>query len=110
MLSSGYPERNIIFVKGKVEDMIPGTMPQRISVLRLDTDWYESTYHELQHLYPLISNKGILIIDDYGFWTGAKEATDRYFQENKIPIFLNRIDRSGRLGIKCNDAGIITGA
>lgn len=100
MLSVGYPENNIIFVKGKVENTIPSTVPFQISLLRLDTDWYESTYHELGHLFPLLSNKGVIIIDDYGYWTGAKEATDKYFSENKIPIFLNRIDSSGRLGVK----------
>ena len=100
MLSVGYPENNITFVKGKVENTIPSMMPFKISLLRLDTDWYETTSHELRHLFPLLSNKGVIIIDDYGHWSGAKEATDKYFFENKTPILLNRIDYTGRLGIK----------
>ena len=100
MLFTDYPEENIIFVKGKVEDTIPGTLPSCVSLLRLDTDWYESTYHELRYLFPLLSDKGVIIIDDYGYWAGAKEAADKYFHENKIPILLNRIDYTGRLGIK----------
>lgn len=100
MLSTGYLQENIIFVKGKVEDTIPGTTPSQIALLRLDTDWYESTYHELKHLFPLLSDRGILIIDDYGHWAGAKEAVDKYFKENNITILLNRIDYTGRLGIK----------
>lgn len=100
LYSTGYPKENLIFIKGKVENTIPGTIPYKISILRLDTDWYESTYHELNHLFPLLSENGILIIDDYGCWKGAKKATDKYIKENKIKILLNRIDTSGRMGIK----------
>ncbi|MFY9310422.1 MAG: TylF/MycF/NovP-related O-methyltransferase [Bacteroidia bacterium] len=100
LFSTGYPKENIVFVKGKVEDTIPATAPVRISLLRLDTDWYESTYHELLHLYPLLSVNGVLIIDDYGHWKGAREATDDYFKKYGVRILLNRIDYSVRTGIK----------
>jgi len=100
MFSTGYPKENLIFIKGKVEDTIPNTIPSQISLLRLDTDWYESTYHELQHLFPILSEKGVLIIDDYGYWAGAREAVDKYFKENDIKILLNRVDSTGRVGIK----------
>jgi O-methyltransferase len=90
-----YPISRIKFVEGPVEQTIPGDMPNRISVLRIDTDWYASTRHELIHLYPLLSLGGILIIDDYGHWQGAKKAVDEYF-EDELP-FLNRIDYTGRL-------------
>lgn len=100
MLSAGYPENQMVFIKGKVEETIPNTLPKSISILRLDTDWYESTYHELVHLFPLLSKGGVLIIDDYGHWKGAREATDKYFEENNIPMLLSRIDYTGRIGIK----------
>ena len=100
IFSTGYPKENLHFVKGKVEDTIPKTIPEEISILRLDTDWYESTYHELKHLFPLLSKKGVLIIDDYGHWSGSKDAVDQYFQENNIKILLNRIDYTGRISIK----------
>ena len=100
MLATGYPEKNIVYVEGKVEDTIPETIPAKIALLRLDTDWYESTYHELKHLFPLVSYKGVLIIDDYGHFTGAKEATDKYLKETGNKMLLNRIDYTGRLGIK----------
>lgn len=95
-----YPMDNIIFVKGKVEDTIPGTIPENIALLRLDTDFYSSTYHEFFHLYPILSKNGVLIIDDYGHWKGSKEATDKYFKENNIFPLMNRIDYTGRLIIK----------
>lgn len=100
MSSTGYPKENLIFVKGKVEDTIPGIVPSSIALLRLDTDWYESTKHELVHLFPLLVEKGVLIIDDYGYWAGQRKAVDEYFVANKITILLNRIDLCGRLGIK----------
>lgn len=99
MNKTGYPAANIILVKGKVEETLPGKMPFKISLLRLDTDWYESTKHELIHLYPLLEKYGILIVDDYGAWQGARKATDEYF--SSIPnTFLGRIDYTGRIVIK----------
>lgn len=95
-----YPQENFIFVKGRVESTIPGTLPHSIALLRLDTDWYQSTYHELKHLYPKVSSRGVLIVDDYGHWAGAKKAVDQYFEETRQPIFLSRIDYTGRLGVK----------
>jgi O-methyltransferase len=100
LLQTGYPEEKMIFVKGKVEETIPGTVPEKIALLRLDTDWYESTIHELKHLFPRLSPGGVLIIDDYGHWKGAKDAVDQYFSENKISMMLHRIDYTGRAGIK----------
>lgn len=98
--SLNYPQEKIAFIKGKVEDTIPQQMPEKISLLRLDTDWYESTKHELNHLFPLLAQGGVIIIDDYGHWKGAKKAVDEYFEENNIQILLNRIDYTGRIGIK----------
>jgi len=100
LYSTGYPKENLIFIKGKVEDTLPGHMPEKLVLLRLDTDWYESTLHEMEHLYPVLTKKGVLIIDDYGHWRGCKKAIDEYFQKSDIRILLNRIDFTGRIGIK----------
>lgn len=97
--STGYPKNNLVFVPGKVEDTIPAKMPERIALLRLDTDWYASTKHELEHLFPLLVPGGVLIIDDYGHWKGARQAVDEYLS-TQPPIFLARIDYTGRIGIK----------
>ena len=95
-----YPKENIRYIKGKVEDTIPQTLPGTIALLRLDTDWYQSTKHELEHLYPLLVKGGVLIIDDYGFWKGARKAVDEYFNQLNQPFFLHRIDDTGRILIK----------
>jgi O-methyltransferase len=94
-----YPSERIHFVKGRVEDTIPGHAPERISILRLDTDWYESTRHELEHLYPRLSPGGVLLLDDYGYWEGAREAVDEFLEETGERLLLVRM-ASGRLAVK----------
>jgi O-methyltransferase len=100
MSSTGIAPERLHLVEGKVEDTIPGVIPDRIALLRLDTDWYESTWHELVHLYPRLSPGGVLIVDDYGHWKGAREAVDRYFSEEAAPILLARTDYTGRIGVR----------
>jgi O-methyltransferase len=100
MLSTGYPAERIHLVKGKVEDTIPGQAPERIALLRLDTDWYESTRHELEQLYPRLAPHGVLIIDDYGHWQGAREAVDEYFGRQAHKPLLSRLDYTGRMMVK----------
>lgn len=100
LYSTGYPINKLVFVAGDVEQTIPKVMPKKISLLRLDTDWYKSTHHELKYLFPRLSRGGVLIIDDYGHWKGARLAVDKYIKENKIKILLSRIDYTGRIGVK----------
>ncbi|MGA2717069.1 MAG: TylF/MycF/NovP-related O-methyltransferase [Bryobacteraceae bacterium] len=88
------------FIRGKVEETIPSQAPESIALLRMDTDWYESTRHELEHLFPRLSPGGILIIDDYGDWQGARRATDEFLANHAPALFLSRIDDTGRLAVK----------
>jgi O-methyltransferase len=100
VLSTGYPRERLHFVQGKVEDTLPGQAPERIALLRLDTDWYESTRHEMLTLYPRLSDGGVLILDDYGDWQGARQAVDEYFAEQPFKPLLTRMDTTGRMAIK----------
>ncbi|MEI6887191.1 MAG: TylF/MycF/NovP-related O-methyltransferase [bacterium] len=75
-------------------------LPNNIALLRLDTDWYASTNHELNHLYPILSSQGVLIIDDYGHWQGARKAVDEYFNSQDFKPLMQRIDYTGRLILK----------
>ena len=101
LASTGYPRAKLHFVKGKVEDTIPAEMPNgAIALLRLDTDWYESTRHELEHLYPRLVRGGVLVIDDYGHWAGARKAVDDYIAEHKLCLLLNRVDYTARIAVK----------
>jgi O-methyltransferase len=99
LFSTGYPRDRIHFIKGRVEDTIPSRTPERIALLRLDTDWYQSRKHELTHLFPRLRPGGVLIIDDYGHWQGCRVAVDEYLGDLSTPILLNRIDYTGRIGV-----------
>lgn len=87
-------------VKGKVEDTIPQAAAAELALLRLDTDRYESKRHELQHLYPRLVRGGVLIIDDYGHWQGARAAVDEYFAALSPRPLLMRVDYRGRWCVK----------
>ena len=101
MRSTGYDGNRLRLVKGPVESTIPEQAPAGpIALLRLDTDWYESTKHELEHLFPKLVSGGVLIIDDYGHWQGARKAVDEYLQSLPDQYFLHRIDYTGRLLVK----------
>lgn len=100
----GYPHDKVHFVQGKVEETIPQQIPDQIALLRLDTDWFESTWHELTHLYPLLAPGGILIIDDYGHWQGCRQAVDQYLAAHAPDLFLHRLDYTGRLAVKPHPA------
>lgn len=101
-----YPASRIRMIKGKVEDTLrsePIEVTEEasdIAILRLDTDWYESTRVCLTELYPRLVDGGVLIVDDYGHWKGCRKAVDEYFADQGIAIFLQRIDYTGRLAIK----------
>ncbi len=99
MAAVGYPAERIHYVKGRVEETTPGQAPARIAILRLDTDWYESTRHELEHLYPRLVPGGVLLIDDYGHWAGSRKAVDEWLEQTGEPLLLARVGR-GRQTIK----------
>jgi predicted O-methyltransferase YrrM len=102
---TGYPVERIVYVEGKVEETLPATAPEQIACLRLDTDFYASTRRELECLYPRLVPGGVLILDDYGSWAGAREATDEYFAAHGSAPLLTRLDGAGRLGIKSASGG-----
>ncbi len=92
--------KNIKFVKGKVENTLDDldNLPQKISVLRLDTDWYKSTKKELEVLYDRVSSGGVIIIDDYGHWGGSKKSVDEFFAGKFV--WMHYVDYACRLIIK----------
>jgi O-methyltransferase len=104
VLSTGYPEENVHFIQGKVEETLPSQRPEGLALLRLDTDWYESTKHELIHLFPLLDPRGVLIIDDYGHWKGARQAVDEYISENKLTLYLHRVDYTCRIALRTSSS------
>ena len=100
LTETGYPQDRLHFVVGPVEQTIPATVPDSIAVLRLDTDWYESTQHEMHHLYPRLCPGGVLLVDDYGHWDGARQAVDEFFAQHGPRPLLARTDYTGRMAVK----------
>ena len=100
MALTNYSEARMHFIPGRVEHTITEAAPDKIALLRLDTDWYESTRHEMEQLFPRLSRGGVLILDDYGHWQGARRAVDEYFQGHQVKILLHKIDYTGRVAVK----------
>jgi len=97
---TGYPAERLHFVPGLVEATIPSAAPDAIALCRLDTDWYASTAHELEHLWPRMTPGGVLVIDDYGDFRGARKAVDEYLAAQDERVLLHRMDHTGRLVLK----------
>lgn len=100
LASTNYPHERIHLIPGRVEDTLTSAAPGQIALLRLDTDWYESTRHEMEILFPRLQQGGVLIIDDYGHWQGARKAVDEYVRTHGLKLFLHSIDYTGRIGVK----------
>lgn len=95
----GSDSRKINYIQGDVLDTVPSSLPESIAICRIDTDWYESTAHLLKHCWPRIVHGGVLILDDYDYWKGARSAVDEFFERENLKPLMLRPD-SGRLVIK----------
>jgi O-methyltransferase len=100
VLGTGYDPDRLHFVKGAVEETLPEHAPERLALLRLDTDWYESTRAEMEHLYPRLSRGGVLIVDDWGHWEGARRAVEEHLAAHDEPLLMHRIDYTGRMAVR----------
>lgn len=91
---------DLVLIKGKVEDVLlnKNNLPKKIAILRIDTNFYKSTFASLKYLEPLVQKNGVIIFDDYGSWNGAKKAIDEYYKNKNV--WLHRVDRGSRLIIK----------
>lgn len=100
MATTGYPMDRVRLVEGPVEQTLPDAAPERIALLRLDTDWYASTRAEMEHLYPRLEGGGVLVLDDYGHYAGARQAVDEALAARGERLLLHRIDYTGRMAIR----------
>jgi O-methyltransferase len=94
---SKLPNDRLVYIIGDICETLnyENNTPKKISLLRLDTDWYQSTKKEMEVLYPKLVNNGVLIVDDYGHWKGSKKAVDEYLIDNKIQYKMEKIDYTG---------------
>lgn len=100
MASTGYPMERVRLVEGPVEQTLPAAAPEQIALLRLDTDWYSSTRAEMEHLYPRLVHGGVLVVDDYGHYAGARQAIDEALAARGEHLLLHRIDYTGRIAVR----------
>jgi Macrocin-O-methyltransferase (TylF)/Methyltransferase domain len=102
--STGYPAHLVRMIKGDVRQTLPVLEMGSIALLRLDTDFQDSTEAELVYLYPKLAVDGVLIIDDYGHWQGARMAVETYFdklqQSGEPRPLLQRVDYTGRMAVR----------
>lgn len=102
--TAGTDPAGVRFVAGDVMKTLAdkANLPEALCVLRLDTDFYDSTKAELETLYPRLSAGGSLLIDDFGHWDGARRAVEEYL--DALPArsrpLLHYTDYSGRMGVK----------
>lgn len=90
------------FIKGDARLTLKNhsNLPERISVLRLDTDFYEATKVQLEVLYPMLSVGGPILIGDLGYWEGVRRAVEEYFADPRARPILYYTDLSDRMGVK----------
>lgn len=83
---TGYPQNYLHYVVGDVMETLKDktTIPEKIAMLRLDTDWYESSKYELEQMYDNVVTGGLIIFDDYYHWDGQRRATDEFFLSRNI--------------------------
>lgn len=101
LYETGYPMEKLHFIVGNtIETLkIKENIPDKIAILRLDTDWYESSKVELEQLYNNVVTGGLIIFDDYYHWDGQRRAVDDYFESINIKydfIDLNN-DKTGAI-------------
>jgi O-methyltransferase len=100
MLKTKFSPNLTVFIEGDVKSTLSDHLPDIIALLRLDTDFYESTAIELEALYPQVTVGGCIFIDDYGSWAGSQIATDEYRKKNRIESYLHIIDNDARIFFK----------
>jgi hypothetical protein len=96
---SPYPAEKLHFVPGDVRETVKPESHHHIALLRLDTDTYATTLHELNAFYDRIVTGGVLIIDDYGYSRGCREAVEEFFS-TRPKVYLQRTNAGARTAVK----------
>ena len=92
--SMHYPFHKLHFIAGDVRETLlnENNIPKKIAILRLDTDWYDSSKVELETMFKYLVPGGVLILDDYFYWKGQKDATDEFFKGTKYQYLITRVN------------------
>ena len=90
------PKSRVHIIKGWFEETFPTVKIEKISLLHIDADWYESVKLCLEWFYDNVQPGGFVVLDDYGTWPGCKRAVDEFIIENGLKIKLVKVDYTGR--------------
>jgi len=103
--STGYPNDKLHYIVGDVMETLKEktNIPEKIAILRLDTDWYESSKYELEQMYDNVVIGGVIIFDDYYHWNGQRKATDDFFKSINIEYEFVKLDAKTAAIIKKNN-------
>lgn len=98
----GYKSNYIIYHKGWFQDTLPTDAADinKIAILRLDGDWYDSIKICLEYLFDKVQKGGLVVIDDYGYYEGCTKAVDEYLIKKGIVTFLSYSNAGCRYFIK----------
>lgn len=88
-------DEKVRFLKGWFNETLPSAPIERLAVLRIDADMYQSTMDALTSMYPKLSTGGYVIIDDYGAIGACKAAVDDFRAANAIKDTIRRVDWTG---------------
>lgn len=87
----GYPLERVTLKKGLFRETFKDQLPGNIALLHIDADWYESVLLALQTLYPLVSDGGFIVLDDFGHWEGSRKAFYDFCRAESIQPLLERV-------------------
>lgn len=89
---SGVPEGGVRLVEGWFQDTIPGLPVERIALLHVDADWYESVRLVLDRLYDKVVPGGFVVLDDYGYWSGCRRAVLEFLEHRALEVTPTEVD------------------
>jgi O-methyltransferase len=91
----GLWDERVQLLEGWFADTLPSAPVERLAVLRIDGDLYDSTRVALEALYDKVSPGGCIIIDDYHAWPGCRQAVDTFRAEHGLGDAMEEIDGTG---------------
>ncbi|NQT04491.1 MAG: class I SAM-dependent methyltransferase [Dehalococcoidia bacterium] len=89
------PENRVHIIEGWFEETFPSVKTNKVALLHIDADWYESVKLCLEKFYDSVCPGGFIALDDYGHWEGCRRATDEFLKKRSLDIKLVRVDDTG---------------
>lgn len=100
MAISGFPKSRYIIRKGWFKDTFQMELPQKVSLLHIDSDWYESVLICLDTFYDRVVEGGVILLDDFGHWEGAREALFDFLERRHLRPVLERFGHAQLFWVK----------